>query len=498
VLAHLDALPHDAKAQILVEYAWQLYAAQRWEESVEVATRAVALWERLGDAAALGETLLVLSRGTYMSDRPAEAMAAVERAEEVVAPTGDMAALAHARSYHGAMLALTDQPEAALPLLADALELAEQADRQDLVAHCLNYLGCARVDLGDPAGIEDLRASLERAKSLSHYEYTARAYTNLSECLYKLRQYDELERCIAEGLPFTSGRELPGHSYNLLAHRGMALFARGGWDEAEKVLRGRLHECLDAGPLARHTLPTLGRLLARRGQEEEAGELTARAWGFAQRSNTLSALAPAGLARIEWAWLSGDLDLADEQIEVLLARTTLPVGARCRGELLRYLSRAGRPTEPFAGCGEEWAAGLRGDWRTAAEIWRRIGDPYERALELASSGEVEPTVQALGLLDQLGARAAARLVRRSLRGLGVTHVPRGPQPATRANPSGLTDRQLDVLRLLAAGLTNAEIAAKLVLSTRTVDHHVSAILAKLGATTRREAARMAADAERLA
>jgi DNA-binding NarL/FixJ family response regulator len=136
---------------------------------------------------------------------------------------------------------------------------------------------------------------------------------------------------------------------------------------------------------------------------------------------------------------------------------------------------------------------LAGDWRAAAAAWDRIGDPYERALELASSGQAGPTLEALELLDRLGAAPAARLVRRRLRALGVTHVPRGPQQATRANPSGLTDRQLDVLALLAKGLTNAEIADRLVLSTRTVDHHVSAILTKLGAATRRDAARMAAD-----
>ena len=67
-------------------------------------------------------------------------------------------------------------------------------------------------------------------------------------------------------------------------------------------------------------------------------------------------------------------------------------------------------------------------------------------------------------------------------------VPRGPRPATRANPAGLTERQLAVLELLSEGLTNAEIADRLVVSVRTVDHHVAAVLGKLGVRSRREAA----------
>jgi DNA-binding NarL/FixJ family response regulator len=78
-------------------------------------------------------------------------------------------------------------------------------------------------------------------------------------------------------------------------------------------------------------------------------------------------------------------------------------------------------------------------------------------------------------------------VRERLRAMGA-RVPRGPRAATRANPAGLTERQLAVLDLLREGMTNAEIADRLVVSVRTVDHHVAAVLSKLGVQSRREAA----------
>jgi DNA-binding CsgD family transcriptional regulator len=180
---------------------------------------------------------------------------------------------------------------------------------------------------------------------------------------------------------------------------------------------------------------------------------------------------------------------------LLLARTDRPGMRVQRGELLVYLRRLGYPAAPFAGCPEPYAAALRGDWRSAADAWRRADDPYEQALALAESGQVEPSVEALRILDGLGAGPAAAIVRRRLRDLGVTRLPRRPQPGTRANPAGLTGRQLEILRLVATGLSNAEIAQRLVVSPRTVDHHVSAILAKLGVPTRREAAAWASGVE---
>ena len=139
-----------------------------------------------------------------------------------------------------------------------------------------------------------------------------------------------------------------------------------------------------------------------------------------------------------------------------------------------------------------FALGIQGDWAGAAARWgaRR---PLRAGLELAASGRQPELLEALATLDRLDAVAAANLVRRDLRRMGVSHVPGRPRPRTRANPAGLTDRQLEVLELLAEGLTNAEIADRLVVSVRTVDHHVAAILAKLNVGSRREAARAAAD-----
>jgi DNA-binding CsgD family transcriptional regulator len=113
-------------------------------------------------------------------------------------------------------------------------------------------------------------------------------------------------------------------------------------------------------------------------------------------------------------------------------------------------------------------------------------------MALWDAGSTDDLLAALEPLDTLDAGAVAALFRARLREVGVNSVPRGRRSATRANPAGLTARQLDVLALLADGLlSNADIAERLVISRKTAEHHVAAILAKLDVRSRREAAAVA-------
>jgi DNA-binding CsgD family transcriptional regulator/tetratricopeptide (TPR) repeat protein len=474
---------------VLEESIWVLYNLSRFDQAVTRAGQVVGLRERTGDPATLGQALTTLSRMRYMVNDPGGSEEAATRAVALLEPLGDRPRLARAYTYLAAITKLTDRLDEAIARARQALELGERTGQQDVVAHSLNYLGYALLDLGDPDGAAHLRRSAAVARAAAHYEYTQRAYTNLVEGLYRLGRFSELDGPLADGLAYAREYGFASHEYNLEAHRCMLLTLRGRWDEAEAGLR-RLLAADDPGVLASFGLSALGRLLARKG-DPAAAELLERAWATATRTNSVQAIALAGIARVESAWLAGDHRAAADLARVPLERTAGRGAERYHGELLRYLARCGHPVTAPAGCPPEFALGIGGDWRGAAALWRSLGAPYEHALELAGSGRQPELLAALATLDGLGAQAAATLARRQLRRLGVTHLPRRPRPRTRANPAGLTDRQLEVLGLLAEGLTNAEIADRLVVSVRTVDHHVAAILAKLNVTSRREAARAA-------
>jgi DNA-binding CsgD family transcriptional regulator len=238
-------------------------------------------------------------------------------------------------------------------------------------------------------------------------------------------------------------------------------------------------------------LNLVGRARLRRG-EPGAVDALREGWRLAVSLRDCQWVGPAAAALGEAAVLGGDASAATAELTEAyeLARRfgTVPV----RAELAYRLGRAGRPVGG-QGLSHPYALLADGRWRDAAETWRAAGCRYEHAAALAESPDTDDQLAALAILDALGAEPLARLVRARLKRLGVVRVPRGPAPATRVNPAGLTERQVEVVRLLAAGLTNAEIADRLVLSVRTVDSHVAAALAKLGTRTRKDAVARAAD-----
>jgi ATP/maltotriose-dependent transcriptional regulator MalT len=487
--AHLDRLAPRERAALLDDHAWELHNAHRFTDALRAGRTAVALYARAGDQVALGEARVRLSRYHYLAGDTGQAQAVARQAVDGLRGAGSASATAYALAYHGAALALGGDASATA-VLDEAQAAAHRCGREDLAALCLNYQSIARPGLSGAARIALVRESLQRALSGGDHEAAARGYTNLGELLYRYGRLAELDACVTEGLDFTTGRGFWSHAYNLSVHRCLLQLRRGRWDAAGEGLAALLDRDQDPGMLRLYAEPAHGRLLARRG-DPAAGDLLTAAWERGRRQGSVLGLAYTGTALVEWAFLNGRADVAAAVLDEWRRHADRPGAEPAWAELLRYAQRAGVPVTVPHACPEPWASALRGDWRAAAQAFEAAGDPYEAALELCASGAVEPTLQAVRALDDLGATPAATAARRRLRELGVRTIPRGPQAATRAHPAGLTNRQAAVLDLLAEGLTNAEIAERLVVSVRTVDHHVSTILGKLGVPSRRHASRLA-------
>jgi DNA-binding CsgD family transcriptional regulator len=230
-------------------------------------------------------------------------------------------------------------------------------------------------------------------------------------------------------------------------------------------------------------------LRVRRG-DPGAAALLDEALEVALKTAEIQRIGPLYVARAEMAWLRGvhAQCQAEAHAGYLLARQH--TNEWIRGELAYWRWRAGGPVEPPEQVAEPFALSMAGDWRGAAAAWEALESPYEQALALLDGDEAAQRA-ALVIFERLGAVPAAEIARKRLRQIGARGLPRGPRPATQANPHGLTPRQLEVLVLMAEGLHNSEIAVRLSTTPKTVEHHVSAVLAKLQARSRSEAVRLA-------
>jgi len=273
----------------------------------------------------------------------------------------------------------------------------------------------------------------------------------------------------------------------VLGFRDRVRLERGDWDGAAADAETALAEAGDTGMTSVLPLLTLGRIQAARGNPAAGGTLE-RAAHAAEQVGDVSLIAAVadGLAE-HWAWAGQDERARAEARSGMVAAGGDHGPEFVVGRLAYRLWRAGDRSPPPAVTAAPFLAMIEGRWAEAAAEWERRGATYLQAAALGQ-GDEPAADEALRTLTRLGAFAAAEHLRADLRRRGVAYASRGPRRVTSGDSAGLTPRQLDVLRAVAEGLSDADIADRLALSTKTVSHHMSAILRKLEVTSRGQAA----------
>jgi DNA-binding CsgD family transcriptional regulator len=304
-------------------------------------------------------------------------------------------------------------------------------------------------------------------------------------------QFDRAKAYFTEGIAYCAEHDLDYMRPFLLAWRAMALAYQGHWSEASEMALAVARQETMPRVSRIVALVALGRVRARRGDPEAQSTLD-EALALAMQSGELRRLGPVRLARAEAAWLAGESDQVVAEAADLFALVLRRNHPTLAGELAFWLWRTGALESAPPRALEPISLQMAGNWSQAATRWRALGCPYEAAWALADSGDESSLRCAHAEFVRLGAVPAAGLVAQRLREIGARRIPRGPRPTTRTNPALLTRRQMEVLALIAEDLSNAEIAERLYLSPRTVAHHVSAVMAKLGVHSRGEAVREAA------
>jgi DNA-binding CsgD family transcriptional regulator/tetratricopeptide (TPR) repeat protein len=480
-LAHIDAAEPDRAAAVLGRAAHLYQSTGRMEDALSASGRAVALC-REHDLDDLAPQLATHARVLWLLARGEDSRAAVDEAVRLVNERPGTAGEVKVLATASALYMLARETTRSLETGRRAITLARERGDTDGLVRALNAVGAASW-FAQPDGAEPLLVeSLETAHRTQDDVGVALALVNLGSGAGEIRRYEVARRWLREAREYCAARDLDHSREYAQSWLARIALEQGEWDRSLELA----NELLAGNDMLSRigSLAVAGKVRVRRGQTGGPALLD-EAWTAAQSSGHLQRLWPVAAGRAEAAFYAGRAHQIPE-----LVTETLELAVRLHhpwavGELAWWLSRAGDGV-PDVDMAAPYAAMVSGRWRDAAALWEALGCPWEAALSLAETDDAESLEAASAEFHRLGARADAARTAQRMRQLGLAAAAR-PRRTTAANPSGLTDRELEVARLLGEGATNAEIAAGLFISPRTAAHHVSAVLAKLGVRNRREA-----------
>jgi DNA-binding CsgD family transcriptional regulator/tetratricopeptide (TPR) repeat protein len=482
-----DSLEPEARAEALEELAMAAYLVGRLDHAFEAIEQAIAIHAESRDRAAIGRCTRVLSRLHWFVGDGEPARAKALQAVAILEPLGESVELARAYSGVSQLAMLEDDERRALYWGKRGLELASRLGDESTRAHALVNIGCAKLqrDRRETQTLLDAHATADAA---GEREDATRALGNLGYVLMSWADPRAARSYAERALAYAERYEVHAYVSYVTTLLAWLRLRAGDWSEAERITRGEVERGITVVQLLAKTVLT--ELAVRRGDGDAAARLSDLT-AHAERAAELQRVAPVVELMAERA-LCGEGRMPIERFEQL-AEVIGPDGrlaGRFGTRLVGWAAVADIPIGPEDPGPGPYAAMRRRDWRVAADAFGAIGWSHDRALMLSLTDDEEALAEALETARQLGAAPLMRRVSERMRELDM-RVPHGPRRSTRENPAGLTARQLEVLALLSQGLSNAEIAERLVVSPRTAEHHVSAVLTKLDAGSRREVVRRA-------
>lgn len=484
-----DTLAPGDRAKLLECWSYECYVTDQIVDAITGRRQALEIWQEAGEQVRVGDNLRWLSRLYWFTGRNQEAEKAAAAALAQLEPLPPGSELAWAYSNMSLLRMLADDADAAIHWGGRAIELAERLGDQEILSHALNNVGAARFSVNDERGRAELERSLAIALEAGLEDHVARAYVNLASGSVRKLDLASGERYLADGIAYTTRHDLDPWRIYMTGWRALLHLHRGAWEDAES-------DCAIILPQPRAStavnriggLTVLGRLRTRRGDPDAMVPLD-EALALALQTGEAQRLGPVHCARAEAAWFAGDRERIRSEAAAAIALLANTGDRWLLSEAVYWRWLSGEPVTMHDDLTEPYALEVRGDASAAATAWDALVYPYEAARARLRSDVEDDLRDALATFDRLGAEPAATMATRRLREIGA----RGPRSTTRSHPAGLTSREAEILKLIVSGHTNRHIADRLYLSPKTVEHHVSAILGKLGVPTRQQAVRVATE-----
>jgi ATP/maltotriose-dependent transcriptional regulator MalT len=468
-------------------FAYECYLTNRMKESIIYQQKVAQIWRETANAEKLGNALWFLSRLWWFDGNRRQAERFAKEAIDVLANQPPSRAKAMAFSNMSQLKMLSDQTVECLHWGDKAIEIAQQLHDEEILCHAYNNIGAAQAKV--PAyykkGYELLRKSLDIALRNHLQEHAARAYTSMSYSAVVTKDFPVAAAILKEGIHYCEELELDSWRTYMLSCKARLLLDTGHWDEAEKIAGQLINSDTQASIVKIGALTVIGTLKMRRNQPDALQFLTeARTKAF--EAMELQRILPALTALLEYEWIIGKPILEKTAIEYVIGLLSQGGTLRESSEFDFWLWKVRGEHIPLHLVHDRYRADNPKMALETAAAWDRLGCPYEKALFLFE-GDEDAKREAIGIVQNLGAIAVYEKMKLAMRSEGIRSIPRGSRKSTRENPALLTERELGVLELLKEGLQNKEIGARLFISAKTVDHHISAILFKLDVDSRTRA-----------
>ncbi|MBK8902912.1 MAG: AAA family ATPase [Anaerolineaceae bacterium] len=487
-LRYADDLPLQEQIELYASYGLNTQG-QDLTTSLNAFRRAAELARTAQMPVRQGLELTRMATVLYRQGKPAESERLLQEALAILEPLSPNPSLATAYRLLAMLSLLSGEAQSALAYAEEGYQMALRQEQIEVILDAYQVVGLCMMPFDHAKGLQHLEKCLGQALENKQFRVAGTNYSNLimhGLDTFRTRWVEEL---LATAQPYLIAHDLDFNLSMTRAWESILRLYQGRWAESEALAEAVLKE---AGPpiLRIPALIARTRVFARRGEIEKARLLLDEALIQSERVGNQQRIGIYYCAAAEVAWLSGDQTSLQDLLTDFYQVTVKNKQPGFAAELAYWHWCSGTAVETFDWMVRPFIQEIHGQWREAAAAWAGMGCPYEQARAL-SQGDSEAQKQALALFEQLGARPMAERVRQALRDAGVEAIPRGPRSTTKENPFQLTNRQMQILALLTEELTNAEIAARLHISPKTVDHHVSAVLGKLNVASREEAAVLA-------
>src|SRR5258705_3301346 len=482
----------DLLLQFYEAYSYECYLTNQIREAIIYSSKCLELWKEKNDTKKIGNCMRLLSGLWWNDDNLKKAENFAEQSIEVLnnQPSSPIKAMAYSNISQLKMFA--DQPDECIYWGEKAIALAKELDDKGILSHALGNVGSAhiRIPAHRQKGLELLHQSLEIALQNSYHEHAARAYTKLAYNGIIIKDNELANKFLETGILYCEENNLNLWRIYMLTIKARLKLETGNWNEAYLVAENIIKNENPAKMIKIFALTVLATIKMRRADHEDILSLLEEAKEKAFETMELQRIIRALAAFLEYEWITGRQFIEKETLDNAVKMIEQMGNIYDNSELAFWLLKARDQHLPLKEIYEGYQTGSLAMALKAAAFWEKAGCPYQQALALFE-GTDDDKRKAITIVHELGATAVYEKMKMEMRASGIKSIPRGIRKTTQANPALLTGRELDVLQLLNENMQNKEIAARLFISPKTVDHHISAILFKLDVTSRLKAVKEA-------